>query len=654
MQHRGISQVLRPQRSRVPNQKPGVFGIFTQDEMAFRIYTKKLQNAIIKFESFCQHIRRKHSTMTRNRINFSHTKWLLPLWVLLIGSIVLYMIAHAVQLSDSRHLRTLAELNAVTYGDNMIADLYAGISITDTLEQLLISADGRIDKFDTIADRMMADYVQSIQLAPGGIVTDIYSTEGNEAGKIDLIHDKDRGEIVNYGIDHDLLVIHGPFELKQGGYGIAIRNPVFLQDENGNSYFWGLTIVIIKTPEIFRDSVDSLSGFGYQYRLSKTLSPLTDEYAVVDQSEETLTDPVSYDFTLGGCSWKLEVMPTGGWKNDTLLQLIVFCDVTIILLLEVLTISILLVDEQRKKFRRLSLTDSMTGLLNRTGFNSQLEEYLEGNKQKNCVGILLDVDNFKFINDVYGHTIGDQVLLQLSQSLVQAFPDNSIIARNGGDEFCIILKDCSAEEAAPMIDAFSKASRSFSAKGVEHNYSISLGYAEYPANAEKVSDILRYADIALYEVKLQGKHGALAYRPDFHNSKRTQLGFSLSDISDNLPGAFFIYRADKEDERILYANQEMLQLTGCKDLDDFMHFTKHQFRNLVHPEDLTQVEESIWQQIESGMNGYNDYVKYRLAVKDGTYKTVLDYGRIVESEHYGSVFYVLVVDCEFIKTHYDD
>ena len=98
----------------------------------------------------------------------------------------------------------------------------------------------------------------------------------------------------------------------------------------------------------------------------------------------------------------------------------------------------------------------------------------------------------------------------------------------------------------------------------------------------------------------------------------------------------------------------MLQLTGCTDLDDFMHFTKHQFRNLVHPEDLTQVEENIWQQIESGMNGYNDYVKYRLAVKDGTYKTVLDYGRIVESEHYGSVFYVLVVDCEFIKTHYDD
>ena len=623
-----------------------------RNEISSLVYTKKIQNAIIKFKSFCLHILRKHIAMTRNKIKFSHTKWLLPLWVLLIGSIVLYMIAHAVQLSDSRHLRTLAELNAVTYGDSMIADLNAGINITDTLEQLLISADGRIDKFDTIADRMMADYVQSIQLAPGGVVTDIYPTEGNEAGKIDLLHDKDRGEIVNYGIDHDLLVMHGPFELKQGGYGIAIRNPVFLQDENGNSYFWGLTIVIIKAPEIFQDSVDSLSGFGYQYRLSKTISPLTDEYTVVDQSEEMLADPVAYDFTLGGCSWRLEVMPTGGWRNDTLVLLVVLCGVAVILLLLILTISILVVDEQRKKFRRLSLTDSMTGLLNRNGFNLQLEDYLEGNKQKNCVGMLLDVDNFKFINDVYGHTIGDQVLLQLAQSLQQAFPDNSIIARNGGDEFCVILKDCSAEEAAPMIDAFSRASRSFSAKGIEHNYSISLGYAEYPANAEKVSDILRYADIALYEVKLQGKHGALAYRPDFHNSKRTQLGFALSDISDNLPGAFFIYRADKEDERILYANQEMLQLTGCTDLDDFMHFTKRQFRNLVHPEDLAQVEESIWQQIESGMNGYNDYVKYRLATKDGTYKTVLDYGRIVKSEYYGSVFYVLVVDYDFIESHY--
>ena len=268
--------------------------------------------------------------------------------------------------------------------------------------------------------------------------------------------------------------------------------------------------------------------------------------------------------------------------------------------------------------------------------------------------MLLDIDNFKFINDVYGHTIGDQVLQQLARSMEQAFPQNAIIARNGGDEFCIILKDCCARDAAAQIEAFSTASRSFQSKGQEHNYSISLGYVEYPTHVGKASDILRYADMALYEVKLRGKHGCLAYRMDLHTTKRTQLGFELNDISNNLPGAFFIYQANREDDRILFANREMIQLTGCNDLDDFLQFTRRQFRNLVHPEDLPQVEKSIWDQIGSRRNGANDYVKYRLATKSGDYKTVLDFGRIVENDHYGSVFYVLIVDCEFIATHYNN
>lgn len=592
--------------------------------------------------------------MTQYKIKFSETKWLLPLWVLLISSIVLYIIAHTVYQSDSEQLRTRAELNAVTYADQMIEDLIGGINITNSLEQILISENGEIRKFDTVAESMMADYVQSIQLAPNGVVTEIYPAEGNEAGKIDLIHDETRGAIVNYGIDNDLVVMQGPFELNQGGLGIAIRNPIFLQDENGEKYFWGLTIVIIRVPEIFYESVHSLSNFGYDYTLSKTTSPLTDEYKIVNSSGARLIDPVIYYFELGGCTWKLEVMPSAGWAQSSNLPLVALCGGALILLLEVLTIAFLIMEEQRKKFRELSRTDALTGLLNRTGFDSQLEHYLDGNDQKACVGMLLDIDNFKFINDVYGHTIGDQVLQQLARSMEQYFPQNAILARNGGDEFCIVLKDCNAKDAAPQIEAFSMASRTFLCKGQEHNYSISLGYVEYPVHVGKASDILRYADMALYEVKLRGKHGCLAYRTDLHTTQRTQLGFELNDISNNLPGAFFIYQANRENDRILFANREMIRLTGCRDLDDFLQFTGRQFRNLVHPEDLPQVEKSIWDQIGSSRNGANDYVKYRLATKNGDYKTVLDFGRIVENDHYGSVFYVLIVDCEFIATHYNN
>ena len=129
----------------------------------------------------------------------------------------------------------------------------------------------------------MSDSIESIQLAPNGVVTDIYPAEGNESGKIDLLHDKDRGEISCYARDNHTLITQGPFELKQGGYGIAVRNPVYLKDENGQEYFWGFTIVILRVPDIFSDSINALSDFGYKYKLSKTSSPWSDTYGFTYQ-----------------------------------------------------------------------------------------------------------------------------------------------------------------------------------------------------------------------------------------------------------------------------------------------------------------------------------------------------------------------------------
>lgn len=128
---------------------------------------------------------------------------------------------------------------------------YRGIGVTDTLKQVVISDDGNINRFYDVAANMMDDSIQSIQIAPNGVVTEIYPEEGNESGKIDLINDSDRGEISRYARDNDTVIMQGPLELKQGGYGIAVRNPVYLEDENGQKSFWGFTIVILKVPEIF-------------------------------------------------------------------------------------------------------------------------------------------------------------------------------------------------------------------------------------------------------------------------------------------------------------------------------------------------------------------------------------------------------------------
>lgn len=586
----------------------------------------------------------------------SGNRWrILPLAVLICGIIILHAIVAEINRMEYEKTRTKASLNAVTYADRMINNLNLGAGITYSIEQLLISENGVVNKFSTIASSMMADYVQSIQLAPDGVVNEIYPEEGNEAGKIDLVNDEKRGAIVRYGIENDIVVMHGPFTLNQGGDGIAIRKPVYLYNEDGERYFWGLVIVIIKAPQIFNNSVNALESFGYDYILSKTESPLSSDYKVIDGSKQELDNPVSYKFGLGGCKWQLDVSPVNGWKNDKNSSPVIIGSVIIIVLLEVLVFAFMNMEKQRKKFRKMSLTDGLTGLLNRIGFNEKVEKYLNNNESKKCIAILLDVDNFKFINDVYGHEVGDQVLIQLATGMKKEFPENAVIGRNGGDEFCMLIKDCNEEEAKNLIEGFTMKKRTFQHKGKEYKYSISLGYVEYPTYAHKGSELLRYADIALYEVKLRGKHGCLPYRASYRvsDSKRSQLGFKLNDISNNLPGAFFIYKADKSDEQILYANNEMLRLAGCDDLDDFFEFSGKHFNGLVHPDDFKGVEKRIWEQISINDNKVNDYVRYRMATKSGEYKNVLDYGRLVHSENYGLVFYVLIVDFDFINTSAD-
>lgn len=85
------------------------------------------------------------------------------------------------------------------------------------------------------------------------------------------------------------------------------------------------------------------------------------------------------------------------------------------------------------------------------------------------------------------------------------------------------------------------------------------------------------ADKALYEVKMRGKNGCMAYREGERIKSRAKLGFAVKDIIDNMPGAFIVYRADKENDEILLANNELLRLTGCKTWMSCLHIQVRAF-----------------------------------------------------------------------------
>ena len=579
-------------------------------------------------------------------------KTIVPLIVFLLGICLVGLIVYKIDSHETEQQHIKAQLNATTYGERIKNEITNGIAITDTLKQVLISENGKISQFDTIAENIMSDVIESIQLAPDGNVTDIYPSEGTEASKIDLLQDKDCSKISCYARDNHVIITQGPFDLKRGGCGIAVRNPVYLKDENNQEYFWGFTIVILRVPDIFSDAISALSDFGYEYRLSKTDVPWSDTYKVVYQSDDQLTHTVSYGFTIGEENWKLEVAPESGWRDLRLLVIVGGMFTTVVLLFSGLTRVWLVSKENKYKFQILAHTDSLTDIYNRYGFDELAERMITKNPKTHFVAALLDIDDFKFINDIYGHVYGDRALKSLTDSMKAFFPKNTLLGRNGGDEFCILLPDHTYKEAGELLLQFTKLPKTFSCKGKEYPFFISLGYAEYPTFASSRSQLMRCADAALYEIKLHGKNGCMAYREGLRSGVRKQLGFAFKDISEHLPGAFIIYRADKDDDELLYANHEFLQMTGYKNIDELFSLTRKSFHNLIREDEQQQIETSIWKQIDAGNN--NDYIHFHLRKADGTYLSVLDHGRIVDSQQHGRVFYVLFMDWEAMHVHYSD
>ena len=579
-------------------------------------------------------------------------RFIVPAVVFILGMCALIGEIYVVGESQEQQNRTNAKLNAMTYAEHIYGELMEGIGVTDTLKQVVISGDGNINKFYDVAANMMDDTIQSIQIAPNGVVNEIYPEDVNESGKIDLINDSDRGEISRYARDNDTVIMQGPLKLKQGGYGIVVRNPVYLEDKNGQKSFWGFTIVILKVPEIFSDSVEALSNFGYKYSLQKCASPWDNMYEWVYGSKKELNNPVIYDFDVYGDKWRLEILPKSGFYNNKYLIYMFIGGVIIVLLLTGLTAALIFINENRKNFKRLAVTDALTGIYNRLGFDDQVEQYMRQNPQKHCVMAMLDIDDFKLVNDMYGHAAGDGVLKKLAESMKQYFSKDAILGRNGGDEFSVFMPDCTVAEVKPFLKKFTEETRKFYCKGEERAFTISLGFAEYPVFADDRSQLIRCADKALYDVKMRGKNGCMAYSEGEQVKSRAKLGFVIKDIIDNLPGAFIVYRADKENDEILLANSEMLRLTGCKNMDELLAYTGKSFCNLIRPDEQESCQKSIWSQINGGHS--NDYIFFHMRKADGTYISVLDHGRIVDSVYNGRVFYVMIMDLNSLQRHYGD
>ncbi len=181
---------------------------------------------------------------------------------------------------------------------------------------------GRIDNFEAFAAQLKPYYpgVVSLQLAPGGVVSQIYPLAGNEkAIGHQLLSDPQRTKEAFLARDTGVLTLAGPFKLVQGGVGIVGRLPVYLPVKGSDKpEFWGFSIAMLGFPDILNGvGLDAMASRGYQYRLWKT-HPDTGNVQVLAASvpdELVLRDPVEYQIQVPNGVWTMTVAPAGSWRN---------------------------------------------------------------------------------------------------------------------------------------------------------------------------------------------------------------------------------------------------------------------------------------------------------------------------------------------------
>lgn len=171
----------------------------------------------------------------------------------------------------------------------------------------------------------------------------------------------------------------------------------------------------------------------------------------------------------------------------------------------------------------LAERDALTGLFNRRRFQDELSRLLNESDRQGRHGALIffDLDEFKYINDTFGHRAGDSVLIRVAGEVGSLVRKNEVFSRLGGDEFAILLPDASEVDAEMLAERIIRAVSQipFRLEGQNLRLTTSLGIAHYPKDAITVEELIAHADAAMYQAKDAGKNSWRSYSPELDASR---------------------------------------------------------------------------------------------------------------------------------------
>ncbi|MDD4701119.1 MAG: sensor domain-containing diguanylate cyclase [Desulfovibrio sp.] len=389
---------------------------------------------------------------------------------------------------------------------------------TQTLATLVIAKNGKIEGFEQVAAALLDDpCIQVMVIAPQGVVSHAYPLQGNEAvlGKDLLAHSYGSQEAIKTRHSSNI-VMAGPIPLITGGSGLVGRLSVYIKDQNGARQFWGLVSIALHFPEVLKDAeMELLDDLGLHYQIWRTNpdNGARQLIAVGTTPEEKGAPYLEMPMQILNAQWVFKLSEKWAWYQRTETWLYVSCSLLFSLLFAMLVQRSHDITLAHKRLEEIVYFDYLTGIFNRRGLFKNLSTRIKNDPDKKFSLYYLDLNNFKPINDNYGHKAGDLVLQHVAAIMSKYAPKPHTFARIGGDEFVLILpEEIDAAQAQDALENTRQAlSKGLPDEGIFDPITFSTGVAVYPDDGSDLDGLFVRADQAMYRDK--SSHGSIRRPP---------------------------------------------------------------------------------------------------------------------------------------------
>lgn len=364
--------------------------------------------------------------------------------------------------------------------------------------------------------------VRNYSVAPDGIQTYVYPLEGNEQTLGHNLYADPREDVQDALLrmrETHSIVTNGPYPLRQNGQGIILRYPIY----EGNE-LWGIVNVVLDLDYLIAE-LDLDHDPYFQYSIGTERKSFNQNDPLTGQALQTISFPY-FDQT---------IIFTGlpkltQWQAISYLWFRVLGLASILAILLLYTLLLVRNHHLDQQLLHASYYDALTELPNRRKMNEEIQALID--QSINFFLVYLDIDNFKELNDVYGHSMGDQLLREFANRLKQVMLPKNLCYRWGGDEFILVYvfpdSTDSSHQLKPKLRHLEKIlTAEYQLNTIHYPLRLSMGITQHPTMSDKIDGLIQQADTAMYHAKLVDNVTYSFYEASMYEKSEQSLQITL-------------------------------------------------------------------------------------------------------------------------------